>query len=597
MSVSSRPDLISLIERLVALAERRAALLNPLPGDGPPRGEASSDGASHGPTQRGRELLEHTRSYLLPRARDLDAPLVVLLLGPTGSGKSTLMNTLAGRPVSRTGVLRPTTMDAVVLASTADQAALRATGPLAAVATDRLDWVEGGARPGIALIDAPDIDSVEHRNRELADTLLEVADLCIFVTTATRYADQVPWDVLARVEQRRLPLVVVVNRLPPGSDASAVLADVRRLLGRSGLTRPEAAADAHTQRSSQGSFGAPLPPLEVIGVSEGSLDGAGTALTSGAVPALLRRMESLAADAGERRVLAEQALSGAVAGLAPLVHMVADDLEHQAIDADALRRIAATDHAEELRLMRERLRRGNVLREEVIRQWHSFVGADQITRAFSSGIGRLRGAVTAIFRGSPEAPVVAVQKGATDDLTALVVAHASDAARRTATHWSADPQGSRLVAEDAGLWTASVDLADVTHEALTAWLGAIASDVAVSGADKRGVARGVSLGVNAGAVTVMLTVFAHTGGLTGAEVGIAAGTAFLNQKLLNALFGEAAVLEMIARARDRLDATLEGLLARERARFERLVPSGEDLRTLAGELRETIETAAPPDGG
>lgn len=589
MSASSRPDLVSVVEHLVMLAERRARVWGP---------HAAED-ATRAAGQRGRELLEHTRSYLLPRARDLDAPLVVLLLGPTGSGKSTLMNTLAGLPVSRTGVLRPTTMDAVVLADPNDQRSLRASGPLAAIPTDRLDWVERGARRGLAIVDAPDIDSVEHGNRELADTLLEVADLCVFVTTATRYADRVPWDVLARVEQRRLPLVVVVNRLPPGTDAAAVLEDVRRLLGRSGLTRPDPAADAGTVEGAASvvPWSSPRPGLEVIGVAEGDLDTAGTALGTNAVAPLMARLESLATDAGARRALAEQALAGAVAGLAPLVHMVADDLEHQAIDADALRRIAATDHAEELRLMRERLRRGNVLREEVVGQWHSFVGADQITRAFSSGIGRVRGAVAAIFRGSPEAPVVAVQKGATDDLVAVVVAHASDAARRTATHWSADPLGARLVADDAGLWSSSADLGEAARQALTAWMGAIASDVAVTGADKRGVARGVSLGVNAGAVTVMLTVFAHTGGLTGAEVGIAAGTAFLNQKLLNALFGEAAVLEMISRARERLDETLESLMARERARFDRLVPAGDDLRSLAAELRSAIETASRPDGG
>ncbi|MDQ3553886.1 MAG: 50S ribosome-binding GTPase, partial [Chloroflexota bacterium] len=282
MSTLSRPDIVARVDRLVALAVRRAALLGPDAEDAPEASRAAS--------QRGRELLEHTRSYLLPRARDLDAPLVVLLLGPTGSGKSTLMNTLAGLPVSRTGVLRPTTRDAVVLASVDDQASLRATGPLSGVAAHRLEWVERGARSGIAIIDAPDIDSVEHANRELADTLLEVADLCFFVTTATRYADRVPWDVLARVEQRRLPLVVVVNRLPAGSDASAVLADVRRLLGRSGLTHPQSATDADAAPS--GSLVARPPGLEVIGVAEGALDADGTALSRDAVKALMGRLES-----------------------------------------------------------------------------------------------------------------------------------------------------------------------------------------------------------------------------------------------------------------------------------------------------------------
>ena len=49
------------------------------------------------------------------------------------------------------------------------------------------------------------MDSVEHDNRALADTILELADLCLFVTTATRYADRVPWDVLARAARRRVP--------------------------------------------------------------------------------------------------------------------------------------------------------------------------------------------------------------------------------------------------------------------------------------------------------------------------------------------------------------------------------------------------------
>jgi hypothetical protein len=99
------------------------------------------------------------------------------------------------------------------------------------------------------------------------------------------------------------------------------------------------------------------------------------------------------------------------------------------------------------------------------------------------------------------------------------------------------------------------------------------------------VARGLSLCVNAGAVTIMLGVFAHTGGVTGAEVGIAAATAFLNQKLMNALFGEAAVQEMIDRARDGLTQRLRALVDGERARFDRLVADGSSLRALAAELR------------
>ena len=81
----------------------------------------------------------------------------------------------------------------------------------------------------------------------------------------------------------------------------------------------------------------------------------------------------------------------------------------------------------------------------------------------------------------------------------------------------------------------------------------------------------------------MVATFAHTGGLTGAEVGVAAGTAFLNQKLLTALFGEAAVVEMVRRAKDRLDEALRATFDEERGRFERCcVPAAAD---LAGDCR------------
>ena len=57
--------------------------------------------------------------------------------------------------------------------------------------------------------------------------LVEAADLALFVTTATRYADRVPWAVLDRVRERGLPLQVIVNRMPPDpADRADILADV-----------------------------------------------------------------------------------------------------------------------------------------------------------------------------------------------------------------------------------------------------------------------------------------------------------------------------------------------------------------------------------
>jgi hypothetical protein len=213
------------------------------------------------------------------------------------------------------------------------------------------------------------------------------------------------------------------------------------------------------------------------------------------------------------------------------------------------------------------------------------VGADQVTRWFSSGVGRVRAAIGTLLRGAPAAPVAAVEQGVTDGIAALTVAAASDAARRTAGHWSAERDGSRLLEGHPDLWSASTDLGERATLELHEWMAGIASDVAATGATKRSVARGQSLGVNAGAVTVMLGAFMATGGVTGAEVGIAAATAILNQKLMNALFGEAAVQEMIEHAREDLADRLRALMDGERARFDALVPDAASMRALAAELR------------
>ena len=86
----------------------------------------------------------------------------------------------------------------------------------------QLRFVEdAGLEPGLALIDAPGHRFVEDANRALAGRLVEAADLCCFVTTATRYADRIPWAVLTRVRERGVPLMVVVNRLPADADDRA----------------------------------------------------------------------------------------------------------------------------------------------------------------------------------------------------------------------------------------------------------------------------------------------------------------------------------------------------------------------------------------
>jgi hypothetical protein len=516
-------------------------------------------------------LREHVRTYVLPRVASLEAPLLVVILGPTGAGKSTLMNTLARASVSRTGVLRPTTREAVLLATDADAGAL-ARGALAGLPATRLVRASGnGARPGIAIVDAPDLDSVERANRAVADVLVEAADLGVFVTTATRYADKAPFEVLERIAKRGLPLLIVVNRLPPDeADQTVVLGDLRRVLEGTALRGID---DAR---------------IEVVGIGEGQLAEPGESLDERAAARVLGRIDELAADRERRLALARRALEGALAGLTELVQSVAADVERGAVEAEALRDIARNAYDAELAALFEELRGGTFLRAEVLRHWESFVRADQITRFFSRGLTRLRGTIVAAIRGMPEAPVGVVEREVSSDVIAVTVSRANEAARRVAVEWSTRLRAASYLARDPSLWSASADLAARLEPRLHEWVGSIASDVASRGAGKRNLAFGVSLGVNALAVAAMIGVFAHTAGLTGTELGIVAATGFLNQKLLQAIFGEAAMREMVTGARERLESLLADVFAQERARFDALVTDPGESRALASELRGAI---------
>src|SRR5919107_393352 len=286
-------DTTALLDALTELARQvaEARASAPAPGD-------------LGPARR-RRLAWHLDDYLLPRVRDLEAPLVCVLLGSTGAGKSSLLNGLAGAAVSPSGVVRPTTMRPVVLLAPGQVDAFMAGKVLAALAdADRLQLVvHERAFPEIALVDAPDVDSVEAENRRTAEELLQAADLCLFVTTAQRYADAVPWEFLRQAKARGVPLLVVVNRLPRReADQRAVLEDARRRFKEADL-------------GTAGPGGRDLP---MLGVVEGARDPATDGLEAAAIAPVRRALAELSADTAALTAVKAQALRGALAG--PPVH-------------------------------------------------------------------------------------------------------------------------------------------------------------------------------------------------------------------------------------------------------------------------------------
>ncbi|WP_242504244.1 GTPase [Promicromonospora panici] len=176
-----------------------AAATLPLPIDSAEEAEASRE-----------RLLAQLDEHLLPRLAELSSPAVVVLAGSTGAGKSTLFNSLLREEVSEAGVLRPTTREPVVGVHPRDVDTLT-PGPVTELA--RLVKHEGVPR-GTALMDAPDLDSFLSENRSTAHQLLEAADLWLFVTTAARYGDALPWQALDRAKERGASVAMVLNRVP-----------------------------------------------------------------------------------------------------------------------------------------------------------------------------------------------------------------------------------------------------------------------------------------------------------------------------------------------------------------------------------------------
>ncbi len=149
-------------------------------------------------------------------------PLLVVVGGPTGAGKSTLVNSLVRSPVSATGILRPTTRKPTLVCHPRSVAATHVAGllPIAAPALPS----------HVAIVDAPDLNAVDQTNRSVTEAVFEEADLWIFVTTASRYADAEAWRHLRAAQQRRVDLAVILNRLPTEA-ADEILPHLTQLLG------------------------------------------------------------------------------------------------------------------------------------------------------------------------------------------------------------------------------------------------------------------------------------------------------------------------------------------------------------------------------
>ena len=536
---------LELAQSLRQLREQLAATQLPLPLPGAAENQKLA-----------RDLQTQLDDYILPRLESIDAPLLCVVGGSTGAGKSTLVNTLVGRTVTTPGVIRPTTKSPVLIHHPDDERWFNDERVLPGLIRSKvssqdarsLQLVAEPSLPrGLALVDAPDVDSVNEQNRVLAAQLLQAADLWLFVTSAARYADAVPWEYLKQAVERRASVAVVLNRVPP-----AAMKDVPPHLGQ-----------MMTERG--------LADSALFAVPETATNEEGF-LPDSAVSPIRGWLATLANDQSTRAAIVMQTLEGAIGNLVsrtPAIGAAAVDQEEALVQ---LRKDALASYQEGTRAVSIQTSDGTLMRGEVLARWHEFVGTGEFMRAVEQKISWLRDRVWGAIAGKPpevDNVKVAVENG----LEALLREEATAAAERAENAWESSPAGRELLRrhhERGGeeLARASADMPTRVARMVRDWQGDVIELVSGEGMSKRSKARLMAFGVNGASVALMVLIFAQTGGLTGAEIGIAGGSSVLAQRLLEALIGDDAVRKLAETAKSDLDKRVEKLMMDEYQRYE-----------------------------
>ncbi len=167
---------------------------------------------------------DQVEAALRPLERTLsveEGPIVVAVVGPSGTGKSSIVNTFARGRATEVDIIRPTTRASVAVGI---EAGTRLPG-VSSWRTDPAPFSD------LALVDTP---PWEH-DREAVTAVLDGADLCLLVVSPDRYADGVVAELREAAHRQGILVVGVLSRVagPPDVAASVVADATRRLdLGR-----------------------------------------------------------------------------------------------------------------------------------------------------------------------------------------------------------------------------------------------------------------------------------------------------------------------------------------------------------------------------
>ncbi len=344
-------------------------------------------GAEAGRAERVK-LLSQIDDYLLPRVRQSGAPLLVALVGSTGAGKSTLVNSIVGAQVSNTGIRRPTT-NSPVLASHPDDVdwfaenvflptvpRVRQEG-LARSGRDGLLVLAAneGMPKGVALLDTPDIDSVVQAHREFAHQFLDASDLWLFMTTASRYADAAVWELLEYAKERGAALGIVLSRVPPsgGAELTKHFGDMLQANG--------------------------LGDNQRFVINE-------TVITDARLPAEVSApvrewLQEMAVKADRRVAVLTQTMAGALDTFRSRVPALAAEVEAQLTIRSDLKATVEGAYAAALAEADQALSDGSLLRGEALARWQDFAGTGELLRGLQAPRGRQAGSASGARRPGP----------------------------------------------------------------------------------------------------------------------------------------------------------------------------------------------------
>lgn len=515
------------------------------------------------------EIANQLSDYVLPRLMQLEGPLLAVVGGSTGAGKSTLVNSIIGERVTESGVLRPTTRSPVLVHHPDDAAWFQPDRILPELPrtsvpsndTYALRLVASSKIPrGLAILDAPDVDSIDQGNRELAAQLLSAADLWLFVTSAARYSDQVPWDYLRMASERSTSVAVVLDRT--STDA---VTEVRGHLAR--------------MMTSRGLSDSPLFTVPESGVDADGL------LPPAAVAPIVGWLHDLAGDPEARRMVMTQTLDGAIRHNVLRAHDIADAMDAQIELCELLYRDIDTIYRSGLEAFAGQSTDGTLLRGEVLIRWAEFVGTGELSRSVEEKASRIRDrlvdGVTGKRTRSSEV-VTAIEHG----LFNLIVEHAEAAAEASSKSWTQNSAGRTLLGGTKDLDRAARDFRLKAERTVRDWRQWVLELVRTDGADKRMTAKFLAFGVNGVGVALIIVMFASS-----SDEVESGGTVALGQKLLAAIFGDDVVRDLLAKAHADLESRVAALFEGEMQRFVGVLGRPDLLKAAQAELRESARQA------